>query len=53
VPTESQPRSAHGSDFRPVAVRFCRKHTQDFEIMGGRGMYHDGWMTSAFGPSSR
>jgi arylsulfatase len=26
------------------------KHTQYFEIMGSRAMYHDGWMASAFGP---
>ena len=25
-------------------------HTQYFEIMGGRAIYHDGWMASAFGP---
>lgn len=27
-----------------------RKLTQYFEIMGSRGVYHDGWMASAFGP---
>lgn len=27
-----------------------RLHTQYFEIMGSRGIYHDGWMASAFGP---
>jgi len=26
------------------------KHTQYFEIMGSRGVYHNGWMASAFGP---
>ncbi len=26
------------------------KRTQYFEIMGSRGIYHDGWMASAFGP---
>lgn len=26
------------------------KTTQYFEIMGSRGIYHDGWMASAFGP---
>jgi arylsulfatase A-like enzyme len=26
------------------------KHTQYFDIMGSRGVYHDGWMASAFGP---
>jgi len=26
------------------------KHTQYFEIMASRGIYHDGWMASAFGP---
>lgn len=27
-----------------------RKMTQYFEIMGSRGLYHEGWMASAFGP---
>jgi arylsulfatase A-like enzyme len=27
-----------------------RKQTQYFEIMGSRGLYHEGWMASAFGP---
>ena len=27
-----------------------RKHTQYFEIMGSRGIYHDGWFAGAFGP---
>jgi arylsulfatase A-like enzyme len=27
-----------------------RKKTQYFEIMGSRGIYHEGWMASAFGP---
>jgi arylsulfatase A-like enzyme len=26
------------------------KHTQYFEVMGSRSIYHDGWMASAFGP---
>jgi len=26
------------------------KKTQYFEIMGSRGIYHDGWMASTFGP---
>ena len=26
------------------------KRTQYFEVMGSRGIYHDGWMASAFGP---
>jgi len=26
------------------------KHTQYFEIMGSRAIYHDGWIASAFGP---
>jgi hypothetical protein len=26
------------------------RHTQYFEIMVSRGIYHDGWMASAFGP---
>jgi arylsulfatase len=27
-----------------------RLHTQYFEIMGSRGIYHDGWFAAAFGP---
>ncbi len=27
-----------------------QKTTQYFEIMGSRGIYHEGWMASAFGP---
>lgn len=27
-----------------------RKLTQYFEVMGSRGIYHDGWMASVFGP---
>ncbi len=27
-----------------------RKHTQYFEVMGSRAIYHDGWMASVFGP---
>jgi arylsulfatase len=27
-----------------------RKSTQYFEIMGSRGIYHEGWMASTFGP---
>jgi arylsulfatase A-like enzyme len=27
-----------------------RKQTQYFEIMGSRGLYHEGWMASTFGP---
>jgi arylsulfatase len=26
------------------------KHTQYFEVMGSRGVYHDGWFAGAFGP---
>lgn len=26
------------------------RHTQYFEIMGSRGLYHDGWFAGAFGP---
>ena len=26
------------------------KHTQYFEVMGSRSIYHDGWIASAFGP---
>lgn len=27
-----------------------RKTTQYFEVMGSRGIYHDGWMANTFGP---
>ena len=27
-----------------------RQEAQYFEVMGGRAIYHDGWMASAFGP---
>ena len=27
-----------------------QKHTQYFEVMGSRGIYHEGWMASTFGP---
>lgn len=27
-----------------------RKKTQYFEVMGSRGIYHEGWMASTFGP---
>lgn len=27
-----------------------RKHTQYFEILGSRAIYHDGWMACVFGP---
>ena len=27
-----------------------QKKTQYFEIMGSRGIYHEGWMASTFGP---
>lgn len=27
-----------------------QKHTQFFDIMGSRSIYHDGWMASTFGP---
>jgi arylsulfatase A-like enzyme len=27
-----------------------RRHTQFFDIMGSRGIYHDGWFACAFGP---
>jgi hypothetical protein len=29
-----------------------RKTTQYFEIMGSRGIYHEGWMASTFGPKA-
>jgi len=32
------------------AVAEGRHHTQYFEIMGSRGIYHDGWFAGAFGP---
>ena len=32
------------------ATALGRKKAQYFEIMGSRGIYHDGWFASAFGP---
>jgi arylsulfatase A-like enzyme len=29
-----------------------RKQTQYFDIMGSRGIYHEGWMASTFGPKT-
>ena len=54
------PRIVHGVPQDPIAgVSFARtltdrrpggKKTQYFEVMGSRGIYHDGWMASVFGP---
>jgi arylsulfatase A-like enzyme len=55
------PRVVHGVPQDPIdGVSFAyafdnsdepgRLHTQYFEIMGSRSIYHDGWMASAFGP---
>ncbi|WP_458316070.1 arylsulfatase [Mycolicibacterium brisbanense] len=55
------PRVVNGEPQMPLAgVSFARtladrnapggKATQYFEIMGSRGIYHDGWMASARGP---
>ena len=30
-----------------------RLQTQYFEILGCRGIYHQGWMASTFGPRAR
>jgi arylsulfatase A-like enzyme len=37
------------STFNDAGVRVA-KPTQYFDIMGSRGVYHDGWMASAVGP---
>jgi arylsulfatase len=55
------PRSVNGFEQDPIdgvsmAYTFAdakaegHKLTQYFEIMGSRGVYHDGWFASAFGP---
>jgi arylsulfatase len=55
------PRTVNGVEQDPIdGVSFAytlgdpkakgRLLTQYFEIMGSRGIYHDGWMASAFGP---
>lgn len=55
------PHTVNGEPQMPLAgVSFARtlgdrnapggKKTQYFEIMGSRGIYHDGWMASARGP---
>ena len=57
----SHPRIVNGVPQDPIdGVSFAysfddpkakgRLLTQYFEIMGSRGIYHDGWMASAFGP---
>jgi arylsulfatase len=57
----SPPRVVNGHDQDPIdGVSFAytfdapdapeRKTTQYFEIMGSRGLYHEGWMASTFGP---
>ena len=57
----SPPREVHGIPQDPIdgvsfAYSFEDPHapgrllTQDFEIMGSRAIYHDGWMASVFGP---
>ena len=55
------PLLVHGVPQIPIAgASFARtltdpsapggKKTQYFEVMGSRGIYHDGWMASTFGP---
>jgi len=55
------PRSVYGIDQDPFdgisfnytfadAKAADQKHTQYFEVMGSRAIYHDGWMASAIGP---
>jgi arylsulfatase len=57
----TQPRVVSGVEQQPldgVSLAYTfdepdapgRLRTQYFEIMGSRGIYHDGWMASAFGP---
>lgn len=57
----AQPKSVNGFKQDPmdgVSMAYSfgnpraagRKHTQYFEFMGSRGIYHDGWMASVAGP---
>ena len=49
IPQDSFDGVSFASTFNDAKAKEV-KHTQYFEIMGSRGIYHDGWMASAFGP---
>jgi arylsulfatase A-like enzyme len=49
IPQDPFDGSSFASTFNDANAKEV-KHTQYFEIMGSRGIYHDGWMASAFGP---
>jgi arylsulfatase A-like enzyme len=48
-PQDSFDGTSFASTFNDAKAKEV-KQTQYFEIMGSRGIYHDGWMASAFGP---
>jgi len=49
VPQDSFDGVSFASTFSNAKAKEV-KRTQYFDIMGSRGVYHDGWMASAFGP---
>lgn len=49
VPQDTFDGASFASTFNDPNAKVA-KHTQYFDIMGSRGVYHDGWMASAFGP---
>jgi hypothetical protein len=49
VPQDSFDGVSFAGTFNDANAKVA-KHTQYFDIMGSRGVYHDGWMASAFGP---
>ncbi|SFH60323.1 arylsulfatase [Albimonas pacifica] len=49
VPQDTLDGVSFASTFADAGAEEVRR-TQYFDIMGSRGIYHDGWMASAFGP---
>src|SRR5271155_3513583 len=49
IPQDTFDGVSFASTFNDPKAKEVR-HTQYFEIMGSRGIYHDGWFAGAFGP---
>ncbi len=49
VPQDSMDGVSFAATFGDAAAKEVR-HTQYFEVMASRGIYHDGWFAGAFGP---
>jgi arylsulfatase A-like enzyme len=49
IKQDSMDGVSFASTFNDVKAKEVR-HTQYFEVMGSRGIYHDGWFAGAFGP---